>query len=259
MNHSINTSFLRGLECVDDYIVSASGARKALITSQKEVKSSGYLSRKLQLLVLDHFLIYEIDKCNTNFGIQVNIEDENVLKKIIGRYTLDDKVINENDKDLIGKTLELYSPITCNASNETYNLILTDERNLSNLSIEEIELIISNLFTKNTIYLDYLLDGNEYKYDSYILINTNYLHIFKEDNYPLDFESDSYVEIPNLKLDTKLTIYRKQKRIIKGCCKRCYGKLANKMKNYHAGLAGVTMLTNYITQILKDKGIFKRF
>ena len=49
----INTSFLLGLNEIQDLYNKSTGTRKALILNYKSVKASGYLTRKLSLLTVD--------------------------------------------------------------------------------------------------------------------------------------------------------------------------------------------------------------
>ena len=115
----INTNFCIGYKNITDYFINSIGARKALITSKKQVRSAGYLSQKLSYLTIDEFINDE-DDCNTKHYIPVKIENKEVLKHLKNRWYLDNidgeeclNLIDENDKNLIGKELLIRSPLTC--------------------------------------------------------------------------------------------------------------------------------------------------
>lgn len=113
--YPINTSFLRGLG-LPDFFINAKGARKALITNSSQVRNSGYLNRKLSMLCLDERVVTDT-VCDTKHPMPVVIFDKNVLKRYEGRFFKNaegnDELITLDRKDLIGETLEIYSPVTC--------------------------------------------------------------------------------------------------------------------------------------------------
>jgi len=117
----INTNYIQGLRDVYDFFVNATGARKALITNYKQVKKSGYLTRKLSLLMIDSVLSpSKVDDCGTHHYIKCFIEDEDTLKRINGRWfeaggelSMIDFHHAEVSTDLIGTTINLRTPITC--------------------------------------------------------------------------------------------------------------------------------------------------
>lgn len=114
----INTSFVKGLDVVG-YFINATGGRKALTMAKGQVKSSGYLNRKLGLLLSDcKIKNYNEDyDCGSKVTVPITIDSQQTLKRFNNRYYVDKKgklkLIKEDNKDLIGKTLNLRSPITC--------------------------------------------------------------------------------------------------------------------------------------------------
>ena len=119
----VNTSFVRGLN-VSEYFINACGARKAITTAKNQVRSSGYLNRKLGLLTSDcRIKDYNTNHdCGTKHTIPVFIDSQNTLNRFNNRYIVDEngklKIIYDTDKDLIGTTINLRSPITCAEENE---------------------------------------------------------------------------------------------------------------------------------------------
>jgi hypothetical protein len=113
--HVVNTSFIKGLRNVDDFWVSATGARKALIISHKQVSRSGYLARKLLLLVSDIVLSDE-EACDTKHPLEYSVPTIKHFKKFTGRTMADGTVIDGSQEQFArlkdGK-LRVFSPVTC--------------------------------------------------------------------------------------------------------------------------------------------------
>jgi len=114
----IQANYLKGLNNIVDFFIVSILARKALITSHKRVKDSGYLTRKLSLLQMDTFLSKE-DDCQTDEYVEVLIDSKDTAKRYNLRYFLNEKEdclerfdfkLHEN---LIGQTLKFRSPIKC--------------------------------------------------------------------------------------------------------------------------------------------------
>ena len=57
-----------------------------------------------------------IEKENKN-TFSLYVRDEQIAKMLIKRYTADGAITKNNYKDIVGKTIELYSPITCSCEN----------------------------------------------------------------------------------------------------------------------------------------------
>ena len=113
----INTSFLRGLRNRSDFFVDAQGGRKALIVNYKNVRSSGYLTRKLSLLVMDQYSTKKAC-CDTKHFLSVHVTDEKVLKRIHNRFDKDGVLITSESTHLIGQHVEIRTPVTCTSKHE---------------------------------------------------------------------------------------------------------------------------------------------
>ena len=112
--HPVNTSFIRGLRSIEDFWVSATGARKALVISHHQVRRSGYLARKLLLLTSDIVLSDE-ECCDTKHPLEVDVPNMKTFTRLIGRYTESGERIDgsaEQFERMKGK-IKIYSPITC--------------------------------------------------------------------------------------------------------------------------------------------------
>ncbi len=117
----VNSSFIQGIGSAQDYASCATGSRKALIINHINVKKSGYLTRKLLLLMVDSGFSHEED-CGTTHTIQVKVKSKFVLKNLHGRWYVDKDTnelveIYKDDVHLIGKIVHLRSPISCASEN----------------------------------------------------------------------------------------------------------------------------------------------
>jgi hypothetical protein len=117
-----NCNFLTGMRNIRDYFTMAVTARKILIISHKNVRMSGYLTRKLSLLACDENIDTSIKNCNTKNYVEISIDNIEMIKRLEGRYyklnPKDSKLslINE-DSDILNKVIYLRSPITCKSKN----------------------------------------------------------------------------------------------------------------------------------------------
>lgn len=124
----VNTSFLRGMRSRKDFMTCAIGARKALVISHNNVRSSGYLARKL-LLLCSEVKLSDEERCNTKWPIPIEMTDRKTYNRFIGRYALikmynptignyeEKEVLIEDDeeqyKSMYGTKVPIYSPMTC--------------------------------------------------------------------------------------------------------------------------------------------------
>lgn len=112
----IESSLLQGLS-TKEYFTSCYGGRKGLVDTADNTAKSGYLTRKLMYLLLNTTLDCEYSSCHVekenNHVFNFTVRDDGTAKSLIGRYTVDGKIDKINYKNIIGKTIGLYSPITC--------------------------------------------------------------------------------------------------------------------------------------------------
>ena len=70
-----------------------------------------------RLLCMNTLLNPENDDCGSKNYVQVNFENKKILGRVNGRWANDglgnEFLIRKTDTDLIGKTVNLRSPITC--------------------------------------------------------------------------------------------------------------------------------------------------
>ena len=112
--HPVNTSFIKGLRSIEDFWVSATGARKALVISHHQVRRSGYLARKLLLLTSD-IVLADVDACNTAHPLELEIPDMETFKRLEGRVAEDGTVLDGSEEQFkkYNGRLKIYSPMTC--------------------------------------------------------------------------------------------------------------------------------------------------
>jgi len=118
--HLPDTNLLNGIRDVEDLFAMAKTARKILIIANKSVRDSGYLTRKLSLLTIDTVLDEELDDCGSGHYLKMLIENKDILNRLKNRWYEEDGeliLVDENDENLIGRTINLRSPITCCSKN----------------------------------------------------------------------------------------------------------------------------------------------
>lgn len=117
----INSNFLTG--GVNDplsYFIDSSAGRTAQILAKMNVGYSGHFARLLGLNNMDTTLYPDPEySCDTKNFISINVTDDKILQKLNNRYYRlhpngIEKIIKYNkDKQLIGKTILIRSPMTC--------------------------------------------------------------------------------------------------------------------------------------------------
>lgn len=112
----IKHSLLEGLT-EKEFFNSTYGARKGLLDVALNTGISGYLSRKLIFTCANLQLDNNLDDCGTTDYLQVFVDDLRKAKMLLGRYYVDNNILKKieiNDiKNLVGKTIQLRSPILC--------------------------------------------------------------------------------------------------------------------------------------------------
>lgn len=117
----INTNLIvGGLNSVSSYYIDALGGRKAMILNVTEMGRSGHFARKMMLLGSISDLDRSGEACNSISPISITIKNEKYLKLFDGRYYKlphwrKYKVLDINDKSLIGQTIYIKSPCTCSS------------------------------------------------------------------------------------------------------------------------------------------------
>jgi DNA-directed RNA polymerase subunit beta' len=103
----------------EEFFYSTYGCRKGLLDVALNTGTSGYLSRKL-IFTCANLQIHEtLEDCGTTDFLEVNVKNKRKALMLINRYALlsDNKTIykitNTNYKDIIGKKIEIRSPILC--------------------------------------------------------------------------------------------------------------------------------------------------
>lgn len=167
IDEPINTSLLRGFRNTKDFYINAVGARKALITNFKQVRQSGYLARKLALMVIQTDSNSEETTCDTKHGVTIDIKDAEIFTRLIGRYTLDgDLLTKERADEFIGIKVTLRDPITCadeKVCSKCYGHLWKVNKNLHAGLIAV--LLITERLTQRLLSTKHLLQTNTEKLD----------------------------------------------------------------------------------------------
>jgi hypothetical protein len=195
---AIEANYLTGLGSIQNYFINAKGTRKALITNAKQVRKSGYLTRKLSLALIDRYHDHDHEDCGTHHFVNYVIDTQQKLDQIQGRhyYLLDSEgkkssellTIETNDTSLIGKTIGLRSPVTCAAVGHVCRICYGSELSKINEDINTgllAVLLLTNPLTQKLLSAKHLLTTNAQKIDwnekkpflDYFSINMNSIYI----------------------------------------------------------------------------------
>jgi len=164
---SIDTNFCMGLRNVTDFYINAVGCLKALITVKIQTKNSGYLTRKLQILLSDEYLS-DVEDCGTKHLMPFTIENKKHLLHLNNfYYSMKEngkkltKINSKKDTDLIGKTVYLRTPITCACKNGICKKCYGDLWKINkdmNVGIIA-SLIITNMITQTNLSVKHFLQA----------------------------------------------------------------------------------------------------
>lgn len=220
--YPINSSFIRGIDLPSFFIVSK-GARKALITNSTQVRTSGYLTRKSSSACLD---THSITKgfCGTKHLVPIEITNKSVLKRLNGRYYKNEndevKLLTMKDTNLIGQTLNFYSPLTCSCENSIcercYGKLSKFNKDI-NIGIVAV-LILTEILTQRLLSSKHLLTVVSKKiewgetFEDYLSVNIDNIS-YQNSNIKIkinkiDIEEDELTEVMSFK---NMTIIDKKK------------------------------------------------
>jgi len=167
----VNTNLVRGFRDVNDFYINSISARKALILTFSNVKSSGYFTRKLSLLQIDETLDESNETCNSVHYLNIYIASQKTFNRIVGRIYFNEKTKEEEvitpkiAKDIIKTTIKMRSPITCASKNVCKRCYGPDLANLNNevhvglLAV----LILTNQLTQRLLSAKHLLSTKSKK------------------------------------------------------------------------------------------------
>lgn len=238
--HVVTGNFIHGLKSIEDYYISAKGARLALSTNYKMVRVSGYLTRKLSLLMVDTWHDSNLLDCGTKHYVEYTIDNKKKLSMINGRnyYDLINgqpdttlKTIDPTDESLIGKTIALRSPVTCIGNKKgghicatCYGRALSEINKNLNTGLVAV-LLLTNVLTQTLLSAKHLLATNTDKvewgedFEEAFVINMDSIYFNDDtkveltfqyptdDNYDEDTESYVYNEFDIKFVDDKKLIH----------------------------------------------------
>lgn len=210
----IQSSFFnKGLQSASEYLLDATSGRKALIFNKEYTGKSGYFSRRLSQLAMDTMLHEDPTyDCGTKHYIPYKVKSKEHLLLINEmmykkkKNSMMSKTINfKKDKDLIGETIYLRSPLTCAGEKVCHRCYgglshINNDINIGIYGAEEISsrimqgiLSSKHLLTTNSSLVE--LAG---EYGKFVSIDANTI-IFDPD--------DVYVNSKNRKVSYYLVIY----------------------------------------------------
>lgn len=175
--HVINSSFLdTGLDSFESiFVETASAGRYAQIIAKGNVASSGAFARILGLNNMDTFLNDDPRfVCNTKNFVRTTITSKKMFKMLLGRWYRwsevgEDHCIEEKDAEsLIGKTILLRDPITCESHARGYGICykcygklayINHTINIGKIAAE----ILSSILTQRLLSAKHLLTAKPIK------------------------------------------------------------------------------------------------
>jgi DNA-directed RNA polymerase subunit beta' len=112
----IRSSLLKGLN-QKEFFDSCWGARKGLLDTALSTGVSGYLTRQLIYSCVFVVLDESLDDCGSTDYMRIYVRDEDMARSLLWRYfRLKDRLIKittTNYKNIVGKVIDLRSPIYC--------------------------------------------------------------------------------------------------------------------------------------------------
>ena len=112
----IKNSLVEGLT-PEEFFFSTYGCRKGLLDVALNTGTSGYLSRKLIFTCANLQIDPELDDCGTEDFLEVDVKNDRKARMLFNRYYKTpgglEKITAENYKSIIGKKIEIRSPILC--------------------------------------------------------------------------------------------------------------------------------------------------
>jgi DNA-directed RNA polymerase subunit beta' len=112
----IKNSLIEGLT-PEEFFFSTYGCRKGLLDVALNTGTSGYLSRKLIFTCANLQIDVNVDDCGTEDYLTININSDRKARMLLNRYYKEGnnlvKITKDNYKTLIGKVIEVRSPILC--------------------------------------------------------------------------------------------------------------------------------------------------
>lgn len=115
-NDLIRGSFIHGLN-QSEFCKSSWGARKGLLDTAMSTGDSGYLTRQLVYSTVCIELDMNLDDCGTTETLDINVVDKKLAKTLLWRYHIVNdqlkRITRNNYSDLVGKIINLRSPVYC--------------------------------------------------------------------------------------------------------------------------------------------------
>lgn len=209
----ITDNMIYGYSCLENYFINCIGTRKALCTNYIYVRKSGYLTRKLSLALMDRTHDADFIDCGTKHTVKYRVETKQKLNQIIGRhyYDIDEsgnvgtelKTVTILSTNLIGKTIALRSPVTCNKRNgkvcaTCYGRSLAEKNRNLNTGLNAV-FLLTNPLTQRLLSAKHLLSTNTDLIDFGEEFNDTF--IINLDTISFNPDVDNSVVFPELSFD----------------------------------------------------------
>ena len=239
--HPINKSYVNGgITDVPDFFIDSALSRTAQILSHTNVGDSGHFARLLGLNNSGSYVSNHIEHCDTRNLIKLTLKTQGHLDKYYDRFYREkpDGVVKlidrrEDCSHLIGKTIYLYSPMTCNSASHgegvchwCYGMLwyINCIINAGKMAAELLSRVLTQILlsakhileakVKKTVWIDdfYKFFDMEYDYimlknledtdGMYLVIDPEAIDIDNEEDYGENEESNMREHIDSFKIVT---------------------------------------------------------
>lgn len=209
---AINDNYFRGLSSLESYFINAKGTRKALITNMRFVRSSGYLTRKISLAMVDRYHDHDLIDSGSKHFVLFKVDSPKKRVAVLGRhyYDVDDggkKISDElhtvtETSDIVGKTIGMLSPVTSvgkHVSRLEYGSDLSEVSKNINTGLVA-TLLLTNPLTQKLLSAKHLLltDTDKVEWGEHFL---DYFSISMNTLYFSDFETNIRIDRKDVVLD----------------------------------------------------------
>lgn len=258
--------FRAGYHDMDVLYAGAIAARVPDIMNEEYMGSAGYFNRNLMILTYGTISKTVYD-CGSVNPIPVTV-DEDVLNMFAGRYYYEQKncgvlkILHEQDKHLIGKTLWFRSPCTCNLNEDVchvcYGTHALKVGDLKGGFVYTTEIMTSNV-SQNVLSAKHLLKTNAEKieisgdFDTYFVLDSSAVVPDEEKKFDIYLRED-YTENISDYLEIYIGKELKPLRISHYANIHIPDKILDKMKEVNIDDTTYMKISSY--KVLEEGGIF---
>lgn len=207
-SHPINRSYINGgVSDIADFFIDSALSRTAQILSHTNVGNSGHFARLLGLNNSGTFINTNIEACNTERLIHIELKTKKHVEMYIDRWCklirdgVDLLITKDNMDQFIGKEIWIYSPMTCNSHShhkgickKCYGLLwmINHAINTGKISAEILSRILTQILLSAKHILEALVKKTKWTPEFYDYFTTEFNYILIKQ---VDELKDAYIVI----------------------------------------------------------------